>query len=239
MRGAVASRCRALAPWLAAIALALAAIALCVRIARSGEPRRLGALDFPALALFGLTLLAVPGGALALAYRAHAREGRQRSEVESLLAIMRDVHAAAGTEAAAGVLLEHARSLVGATGAALVLHTAEGRVLRAQVDGRERARRSLTGETTPPERTLFEELAFTAVIDLSNTRQERRTGLDGPRPAGRDRRRAARRDARRRAARRRAQRVVQPARAAAAGDGRRARRQRARERPDGACAGRA
>ena len=70
---------------------------------------------------------------------------------------MRDVHAAAGTEAAAGVLLEHARSLVGAAGAALVLHTADGRVLRAQVDGRERARRSFTGETTLPERTLLED----------------------------------------------------------------------------------
>ena len=139
----------------------------------------MGALDLPALVLFGVTLLAVPACALGLAYRAHTREGRQRSEVESLLAIMRDVHAAAGTEAAAGVLLEHARSLVGAAGAALVLHTAEGRVLRAQVDGRERARRSLTGETTPPERTLLEELETAAVIDLSNTRQERRTGLTG------------------------------------------------------------
>ena len=68
---------------------------------------------------------------------------------------MRDVHAAAGTEAAAGVLLEHARLLVGATGAALVLHTADGRVLRAQVDGRERARRSISGEPTLPERTLL------------------------------------------------------------------------------------
>ncbi|MDP9258372.1 MAG: EAL domain-containing protein [Actinomycetota bacterium] len=178
MRDTVASRCRALAPWLAASALVLATTALCIRVLQS-QLRPVGALDLPALALFGLTILAAPASALVLAYRAHLREARQRSEVESLLAIMRDVHAAAGTEAAAGVLLEHARSLVGATGAALVLHTAEGRVLRAQVDGRERARRSLTGETTPPERTLFDELAFTSVIDLSNTRPERRTGLTG------------------------------------------------------------
>ena len=178
MKGSVASRCRALAPWLAALAVAVVAIALAVDVLRTGF-RPVGALDLPALVLFGLTLLAVPSCALALAYRAHSREGRQRSEVESLLAIMRDVHAAAGTEAAAGVLLEHARSLVGAGGAALVLHTAEGRVLRAQVDGRERARRSLTGETTPPERTLLEELETSAVIDLSNTRPERRTGLTG------------------------------------------------------------
>ena len=178
MKGSVASRCRALAPWLAALAVAVVAIALALTCFEPGSSP-VGALDFPALALFGLTLLAVPACALGLAYRAHTREGRQRSEVESLLAIMRDVHAAAGTEAAAGVLLEHARSLVGAAGAALVLHTAEGRVLRAQVDGRERARRSLTGETTPPERTLLEELETSAVIDLSNTRQERRTGLTG------------------------------------------------------------
>ncbi len=112
-----------------------------------------------------------------LAYRAHVREGRQRSEVDSLLAIMRDVHAAAGTEAAAGVLLEHARSLVGATGAALVLHTADGRVLRAQVDGRERARRSFSGEATLPERTLLEDLALATVIDLSPRHADRRMGL--------------------------------------------------------------
>src|SRR4029077_11662815 len=84
-----------------------------------------------------------------------------------------------GTDAAASVLLEHARALVGAAGAALVLHTAEGRVLRAQVDGRERARRSLTGETTLPERALFDELETAALIDLSGSRQERRTGLTG------------------------------------------------------------
>ncbi|MDX6571974.1 MAG: hypothetical protein QOC86_1130 [Gaiellales bacterium] len=178
MRVTAASRCRALAPWLAASALVLAATALCIRILQI-HPSAVGRLGAPALALFGLTLLAGPAGALALAYRAHLREARQRAEVDSLLAIMRDVHAAAGTEAAAGVLLEHARSLVGATGAALVLHTAEGRVLRAQVDGRERARRSLTGETTPPERSLFDELAFTAVIDLSDTPPARRTGLTG------------------------------------------------------------
>jgi diguanylate cyclase (GGDEF)-like protein len=175
---AAASRRRALFPWLAASALAFAAFALCVELLRAGL-RPVGALDLPAMALFLLTVLAVPAVALLLAYRAHVREERQRSEVESLLAIMRDVHAAAGTEAAAGVLLEHARLLVGAAGAALVLHTAEGRVLRAQVDGRERARRSLTGETTLPERTLFEQLAHAAAIDLSNTRQERRSGLTG------------------------------------------------------------
>jgi diguanylate cyclase (GGDEF)-like protein len=178
VRDAVAARCRAFAPWLAAIALVLAATVLCVHVLQT-EVRSVGTLDLPALMLLGLTVLAVPAGALGLAYRAHVRETRQRSEVDSLLAIMRDVHAAAGTEAAAGVLLEHARSLVGANGAALVLHTAEGRVLRAQVDGRERARRSLTGDTTLPERTLLAELAYTAVIDLSNTHGERRTGLTG------------------------------------------------------------
>jgi len=139
VKGSAASRCRALVPWLAALAVAFVVFALCVDVLQHGL-RPVGSLDIPALVLFGLTLLAVPAAALGLAYRAHVREGRQRSEVESLLAIMRDVHAAAGTEAAAGVLLEHARSLVGAAGAALVLHTAEGRVLRAQVDGRERAR---------------------------------------------------------------------------------------------------
>jgi diguanylate cyclase (GGDEF)-like protein len=176
VRGGAAARCRALLPWLTAIALAAAAIALCVHLlAVQGRP--LSGFEFPALALFALTLVALPAAALGLAYRAQTREARQRSEVDSLLAIMRDVHAAAGTEAAAGVLLEHARLLVGAAGAALVLHTAEGRVLRAQVDGRERARRSLSGETTLPERTLFEELAFTAVIDLSQSLPERRTGL--------------------------------------------------------------
>ena len=112
-------------------------------------------LDVPALVLLGLTLLAVPAARWHARLSGARREARQRSEVDSLLAIMRDVHAAAGTEAAAGVLLEHARSLVGATGAALVLHTADGRVLRAQVDGRERARRSFSGETTLPERTLL------------------------------------------------------------------------------------
>jgi diguanylate cyclase (GGDEF)-like protein len=174
----VAARCRALAPWLAAIALVLAATALCVHVLQTGLSP-LGALDLPALAFIGLTVLVVPAVALGLAYRAHVRESRQRSEVESLLAIMRDVHAAVGTEAAAGVLLEHARALVGAAGAALVLHTAEGRVLRAQVDGRERARRSLTGDTTPPERQLLDELATASVIDLSHTRPARRTGLTG------------------------------------------------------------
>ena len=172
MRDTAASRCRALAPWLAAFALVLLATALCVRVLQT-ELRPIGVLDLPALALFGVTVLAVPAFALALAYRALLREARQRSEVESLLAIMSDVHAAAGTEAAAGVLLEHARALVGATGAALVLHTAEGRVLRAQVDGRERARRSLTGETTPPERLLLEELATATVIDLVERRGPR------------------------------------------------------------------
>jgi diguanylate cyclase (GGDEF)-like protein len=176
VKGAVASRCRALAPWLAALALALAATALCVHVLQA-ELRPVGVIGLPLLTFFALVVLAVPAGAVGLAYRAHVREGRQRAEVESLLAIMRDVHAAAGTEAAAGVLLEHARGLVGANGAALVLHTAEGRVLRAQVDGRERARRSVSGDTTPPERTLLEELAFTSVIDLSHTQPERRTGL--------------------------------------------------------------
>ncbi len=112
-----------------------------------------------------------------LAYHAHVREERQRSEVESLLAIMRDVHAAAGTEAAAGVLLEHARQLVGASGAALVMHAADGRVLRAQVDSRERARRSFTGDTTATERALLAELAHTSTVDLAQEGADRRMGL--------------------------------------------------------------
>ena len=210
MKGSVASRCRALAPWLAALAVAVVAIALAVDVLRTGF-RPVGALDFPALALFGLTLLAVPACALGLAYRAHTREGRQRSEVESLLAIMRDVHAAAGTEAAAGVLLEHARSLVGAAGAALVLHTAEGRVLRAQVDGRERARAF-------PHRRDHAARAHAArgARDLCRDRplehpSGAQDGADGPRTARRDRRRTARGHARGRAARSRARRVVQPA----------------------------
>ncbi|MDX6597436.1 MAG: hypothetical protein QOE87_1323 [Gaiellales bacterium] len=174
MRARVAVRCRSLAPWLLAIALALLAIGLAVALLL-GDPGRLRAHDLPTLMLVGLALLAVP--ASAAAYRARVRERRQRSEVESLLAIMRDVHAAAGTEAAAGVLLEHARSLVGATGAALVLHTADGRVLRAQVDSRERARRSFSGETTLPERMLLEDLARTSVIDLSPSHADRRSGL--------------------------------------------------------------
>jgi diguanylate cyclase (GGDEF)-like protein len=173
-----AVRRRTLAPWLAALIAVLAAIALCVGLL-AAETGPVQALDLPALALFGVILLAVPAGALALAARAFARAARQRSEIESLLAIMRDVHAAAGTEAAAGVVLEHARSLVGAAGAALVLHTAEGRVLRAQVDGRERARRSLTGETTLPERALMAQLENVTVVDLSQTRPERRMGLTG------------------------------------------------------------
>jgi diguanylate cyclase (GGDEF)-like protein len=176
VRARVAARCRSLAPWLLAIALALLAIGLAAALL-VGEPGLLRVVDLPTLLFFGLALLAVPATAAMLAYRAHVRERRQRSEVESLLAIMRDVHAAAGTEAAAGVLLEHTRSLVGATGAALVLHTADGRVLRAQVDGRERARRSISGEATLPERTLLEELALTSVMDLSPSHADRRTGL--------------------------------------------------------------
>jgi diguanylate cyclase (GGDEF)-like protein len=178
VRARVAARCRSLAPWLLAVTLALAASTLCVALF-AAEPRLVHVLDFPVLALFAVIVLAIPASAVFLTYRAQTREGRQRSEVESLLAIMRDVHAAAGTEAAAGVLLEHARLLVGAAGAALVLHTADGRVLRAQVDGRERARRSLTGDTTLPERNLLEGLAHASVIDLSYTRPERRMGLTG------------------------------------------------------------
>ena len=176
MRARVAAHSRSLAPWLLAIALALVAIGL-VTALLLGEPGLLHVLGIPTLLFFAMILLAIPAGAALLAYRAHVRESRQSSEVESLLAIMRDVHAAAGTEAAAGVLLEHARLLVGATGAALVLHTADGRVLRAQVDGRERARRSITGEPTLPERTLLEDLAGTSVIDLSPALPDRRTGL--------------------------------------------------------------
>ena len=134
MRARVAACRRALAPWLVAAILALAAIALCVGLL-AARTSPLQVLELPAPVLFALFVLAVPAGAIVLAYHAHSRESRQRSEVESLLAIMRDVHTAAGTEAAAGVLLEHARSLVAATGAALVLHAADGRVLRAQVDG--------------------------------------------------------------------------------------------------------
>jgi diguanylate cyclase (GGDEF)-like protein len=178
VRAKAAARCRGLAPWLLAVTLAIAVSGLCVALL-AAEPRLAHVLDFPVLVLFALIVLAIPAGALALAYRAQAREARQRSEVESLLAIMRDVHAAAGTEAAAGVLLEHARLLVGAAGAALVLHTADGRVLRAQVDGRERARRSLTGDTTLAERNLLEGLAHARLIDLSQARPERRMGLTG------------------------------------------------------------
>jgi diguanylate cyclase (GGDEF)-like protein len=174
----VAARCRSLAPWLLAFTLALVATGLCLAVLAT-QPRLLRVIDPPALALFGLILLAVPASALALAYRAHVRERRQRSEVESLLAIMRDVHAAVGTEAAAGVLLEHARLLVGAAGAALVLTTADNRVLRAQVDARGRARRSFTGEATPPERKLFDELVHATAIDLSQNHPERRMGLTG------------------------------------------------------------
>ena len=89
---------------------------------------------------------------------------------------MRDVHAAAGTEAAAGVLLEHARSLVGATGAALVLHTAKaGCCARRSTAASARAARP--GEMTPPERALLEERAH-GVVDLS-PQPERRMGLTG------------------------------------------------------------
>ena len=181
----------------------------------------------------------MPAGALALAYRAHVREARQRSEVDSLLAIMRDVHAAAGTEAAAGVLLEHARLLVGATGAALVLHAADGRVLRAQVDGRERARRSFTGDTTrararaargaratsprstspstaPIAAWACTSLGLPAAIAVALRGDTRIVGLLAVERGE----------------------SFGAARAAAARGRRRARRQRARERPDGARAGR-
>ncbi len=178
MRARVAAQCRSLAPWLLAFTLALVAAGLCVGLLAT-QPRLVRVIDPAALALFGMFLLGVPVLALLLAYRAHVRERRQRSEVESLLAIMRDVHAAAGTEAAAGVLLEHARLLVGAAGAALVLHTADSRVLRAQVDARGRARRSFTGEATPAERALFDELAHATVVDLSQAHPERRMGLTG------------------------------------------------------------
>jgi len=117
MRGSVASRCRVLLPWATAIALVLVAVAICVDVLRQGL-HPLGELDLPVLVLFVIVVVGVPAAALVLAYRAHVREERQRSEVVSLLAIMRDVHAAAVTDAAAAVLLEHARSLVAAAGSA-------------------------------------------------------------------------------------------------------------------------
>lgn len=178
MRTRVAACRRALVPWPVAATIALAATALCVGLL-SAHTSPLRVVDLPAPLLFALLVLAVPAGALLLAFHAHVREGRQRSEVESLLAIMRDVHAAAGPEAAAGVLLEHARVLVGAAGAALVLVTAEGRVLRAQVDARERARRSVGGELTPSERALLVELEQAPVIDLTGAKPGRRMGLTG------------------------------------------------------------
>ncbi|HEY3613923.1 MAG TPA: sensor domain-containing diguanylate cyclase, partial [Gaiellales bacterium] len=158
--------------------VALPAAALCVGLL-AAHTSPLHVVDLPSPVLFGLLVLAVPVAALALAYHAHVREGRQRSEVDSLLAIMRDVHAAAGTEAAAAVLLEHVRLLVGAAGAALVLQAADGRVLRAQVDGRERARRSFTTDTTAAERGLLAELAHAAVVDLVQDGADRRMGLTG------------------------------------------------------------
>ncbi len=178
MRARVAACRRALAPRLVAAIIALAAVALCVGLL-AARTSPLHVVDLPAPVLFGLFVLAVPAGALALAYHSHVREVRRHSEVDALLAIMRDVHAAAGTEAAAGVLLEHARQLVGAVGAALVLQAADGRVLRAQVDGRERARRSFTGDTTAAERALLAELAHVATVDLAQTGSDRRMGLTG------------------------------------------------------------
>jgi diguanylate cyclase (GGDEF)-like protein len=176
VRARVAACRRALAPRLVAAIIALAAIALCVGVL-AARTSPLHVIDLPGYVLFGLFVLAVPAGAILLAYHSHVREGRQRSEVESLLAIMRDVHAAAGTEAAAGVLLEHVRLLVGGAGAALVLHAADGRVLRAQVDSRERARRSFTGDTTAAERSLLAELVHAATVDLGQSGSERRMGL--------------------------------------------------------------
>ena len=178
MRARVAACRRTLAPWLFAAVIAFAATALCVGLlAARTSPFKV--LDVPSPVLFALLVLVVPLVAIVMAYHAHVREARQRSEVESLLAIMRDVHAAVGTEAAAGVLLEHARLLVGAAGAALMLHTADGRVLRAQVDGRERARRAFTNDTTESERTLLAELTLTPIVDLPGARPERRSGLTG------------------------------------------------------------
>jgi diguanylate cyclase (GGDEF)-like protein len=176
VRARVAAYRRVLAPWLLAAIIALAASALCVGLL-AARTSPLHVVDLPPPALFALFVLAVPAGALLLAYHSHAREARQRSEVESLLAIMRDIHAATGTEAAAGVLLEHARLLVGAAGAALVLHASDGRVLRAQVDSRERARRSFTGDTTATERALLAELAHASTVDLPQDGSDRRMGL--------------------------------------------------------------
>jgi len=176
VRARVAACRRALAPRLVSAIIAFAATALCVGLL-AARTSPLHVVDLPGYALFALFVLAVPVAAIMLAYHSHVREGRQRSEVESLLAIMRDVHAAAGTEAAAGVLLEHVRLLVGGAGAALVLHAADGRVLRAQVDSRERARRSFTGDTTAAERSLLAELAHAAAVDLGQDGSERRMGL--------------------------------------------------------------
>ncbi|MDX6542039.1 MAG: hypothetical protein QOI71_3649 [Gaiellales bacterium] len=176
MRARVAVYRRALVPRLFAAIVALAVTALCVGLL-AAHTSPVHVLDLPPPVLFILLVLGVPAGALLLAYHSHVREARQRSEVESLLAIMRDVHAAVGTEAAAGVLLEHARLLVDAAGAALVLHAADGRVLRAQVDSRERARRSFTSDTTAGERTLLAELAHAPAVDLPQDASDRRMGL--------------------------------------------------------------
>ena len=184
MRARVAACRRALAPWLLVAIIALAATALCVGLL-AARTSPLHVVDLP---LAGALRPARPGGARRRPWRSPTTRtcasARQRSEVESLLAIMRDVHAAAGTEAAAGVLLEHVRLLVGAAGAALVLQAADGRVLRAQVDSRERARRSFTSDTTAAERALLAELAHVPAIDLDQERRRSPHGPHEPRPAG-------------------------------------------------------
>ena len=164
VRARVVACRRALAPRLVSAIIAFAATALCVGLL-AARTSPLHVVDLPGYALFGLFVLAVPIAAIVLAYHSHVREARQRSEVESLLAIMRDVHAAVGTEAAAGV--SPARPPAGRRGRRRA-HAAhpDGRVLRAQVDGRERARRAFTNDTTESERTLLAELTYTAIVDL-------------------------------------------------------------------------
>ena len=176
VRARVAACRRALAPRLVVAIIALAAIALGVGLL-SARSSPLHVVDLPGYALFALFVLAVPAGAIVLAYHSHVREGRQRSEVESLLAIMRDVHAAAGTEAAAG-RAARARAPARRRGRRRA-RAARRRRARAARPGRqpERARRSFTGDTTRGRARLLAELAHTTVIDLGQDGSERRMGL--------------------------------------------------------------
>ena len=207
MRGTAAARCRALAPWLAAAVFVLVATAVCVRVLQM-RLREVGALDLPALTLFGLTVLAVPSWALALAYRAHLREARQRSEVESLLAIMRDVHAAAGHRGGRG-RPARARALARRRQRRRARAAHRGRPGAARPGGRPRARPQVALRRDDAPRA---HAARGARVHGRRRPLEHAAGAthrpDRARPARRCRRRAARRYAHRRAARRRARRFV-------------------------------